>query len=79
MDKLIDHMEIVLSNLATRWRSRQATSEAEEIVRQYRAILRCMMELGYREPLDIDSELPDQYLPEEYLVRFGRKNPIHTP
>jgi hypothetical protein len=26
-----------------------------------------MIELGFREPLDTDSELPDRLMPQEYL------------
>jgi hypothetical protein len=59
-----------LSDLAALWRGRQNTPDAEMIVRQYQAILRCMIELGYHEELVVDSELPDQLMPQEYLDLF---------
>jgi hypothetical protein len=69
-DDLITQMEIKLSHLAMRWRNHKEKPEADEIVRQYQAILRCMIELGYRAELYIDSELPDRLMPKEYLDLF---------
>ena len=71
---LINEMERNLSTLAARWRSHQETSEATEIIRQYQAILRCMVELGYQDSLDVDAELPDEYLPKEYLAAHTHLN-----
>jgi hypothetical protein len=67
---LLVEMERSLSLLALRWRSRQNKPEAEEIIHQYQTILRCMIELGYHDSLDVDAELPDEYLPAEYLELF---------
>jgi len=69
-DQLLSQMEIKLSHLAMRWRGRQDTPEADSIVRHYQAILRCMIELGYHEELYVDSELPDELMPQEYLDLF---------
>lgn len=69
-EELIELMEIKLSHLAMRWRGHKDTSEADDIVRQYQAILRCMIELGYRSELYVDSELPDRLMPQEYLDLF---------
>jgi len=67
---LLSEMERTLSTLAARWRSRQDKPEAADIVRQYQAILRCMIELGYRDGLDPETELPDELLPQEYFDLF---------
>jgi len=67
---LLTEMEHSLSLLATRWRSRQNTPEAPEIIRRYQSILRCMIELGYHDSLDVGSELPDELLPQEYFDLF---------
>lgn len=67
---LLNEMERSLSILAARWRSRQYTNEADLIVQQYQAILRCMVELGFRSSLDVDAELPDEYMPSEYVDLF---------
>jgi hypothetical protein len=68
--QLLSTMEIHLSDLAALWRANKSTSEADEIVRHYQAILRCMIELGFRSPLDVDSELPTRLMPQEYLQLF---------
>lgn len=68
--QLLKSMEFKLSDLAALWRGNKATPQAETIVRQYQAILRCMVELGFREPLDTDSELPDRLMPQEYFDLF---------
>ena len=67
---LLDEMERSLSTLAARWRSRQDLPEAAAIVHQYQSILRCMVELGYHDSLDVDAELPDEDMPAEYLDLF---------
>jgi hypothetical protein len=66
--QLLDALETKLGHLAARWRGTQDPQEAQTLVRQYQAILRCMIELGYRDSLDVDAELPDEYLPAEYLT-----------
>lgn len=68
--QLIEQMEIKLSHLAMRWREYQAQPEAEEIIQQYQAMLRLMIELGFRDELYVDSELPDEFMPREYLALF---------
>lgn len=69
-EHLLTEMERSLGHLAARWRSRQHLPEAADLVRQYHAILQCMIALGYREALDPDSELPDEWLPTAYLDLF---------
>lgn len=66
--QLLDALETKLGHLAARWRGTQDPQEAQTLVRQYQAILRCMIELGYHDSLDVDAELPDEYLPAEYLT-----------
>ncbi len=63
-------MELKLSDLAALWRGNKTSPQAETIVRQYQVLLRCMIELGFREPLDADSELPNPLIPLEYLDLF---------
>jgi hypothetical protein len=72
---LLTEMERTLGRLAARWRCHQQQPEAADIVRQYQAILRCMIQLGYRESLDVDSELPDEHMPTEYLTLFPQTSP----
>jgi hypothetical protein len=69
--QIIDILETKLGHLAARWRGTENSEEADLIVRQYQAVLRCMIELGYRDALDVDAELPDEYMPVEYLDLFN--------
>jgi hypothetical protein len=68
--QLLDVLETKLGRLAARWRGTHDPKEADLIVRQYGAILRCMIELGYRVSLDVDAELPDHLMPQEYFDLF---------
>ena len=65
--QLLDALETRLGRLAARWRGSTHPAEAEAIVSQYQAVLLWMIEMGYRDALDVDAELPDEYLPNEYL------------
>lgn len=71
-EPLIQALELKLSDLAALWRGNKTSPRAETIVRQYQAVLRCMIELGFREPLDADSELPNRLMPSEYLGLFNQ-------
>jgi hypothetical protein len=68
----IGAMELKLSDLAALWRGRKDTPEADEVVRQYQAVLRCMIELGFRSSLDVDAELPNRLMPQEYSDLFKK-------
>jgi hypothetical protein len=70
--EFISAMELKLSDLAALWRGRKDTPEADGIVRQYQAVLRCMIELGFRSSLDVDAELPNRLMPQEYFDLFKR-------
>ena len=67
---LLGRMEASLAHLAMHWRGTPPPAEEQEAIRRYRAILTCMLELGLDHPLDIDSELPDELMPEAYFDRF---------
>lgn len=69
--QLLDALESRLGRLAARWRGTQDPQQAESIIRQYQSILLWMLELGYRDALDADAELPDEHLPAEYLTLHG--------
>ncbi len=65
--QLLSLLEDKVSDLASLWRGQKNTPEADQIVQTYWAVLRCMIALGFHQPLDLDSELPDRLLPQEYL------------
>jgi hypothetical protein len=55
--------ELELGRLAYAWRS----NPHDALVAQYQNTLRRMIRSGFDQPLDIDAELPDRLMPEEYL------------
>lgn len=65
--EFMETLETKLGHLAARWRGTHDEEERILLVHQYQAILRCMIELGYRSYLDVDAELPDEWMPTEYL------------
>jgi hypothetical protein len=42
---------------------------AQKVIEEYHATLTKLYELGWDAALDVDSELPDELMPEEYLKR----------
>lgn len=52
-----------LDYLAGLWRE----TKSDEVVRRYHAVLMTLLELGYREWLDIEAELPERLMPPEYF------------
>lgn len=61
--ELFEVMESKLTALVTAYRR----TNDQQVVTQYRTLLRCMLELGFTAPLDVDIELPDEMMPAEYL------------
>jgi hypothetical protein len=56
-----------LGELAGEWRATKSDTAAS----QYQAVLRTLLMLGWRGELDVDMELPDRLMPEEYLNQFN--------
>jgi len=54
-----------LAELAGEWRAHKS----EHLVRQYHAVLLCLLTLGWNGYLSPQVELPDELLPAEYLNR----------
>ncbi len=68
LDRELNDWEIKLSNLAAEWRSvYRGIDKQDEIVAEYHTILRKMYDKGWRGHLDVDSELPDRFMPDFYL------------
>jgi hypothetical protein len=71
IEPMLRNMEDSLSELAMRWRGSDSDEEAAAIARQYQVILRCMVDLGFHQSLQIEAELPDDLMPQEYLDLFA--------
>ena len=73
LDPELDALEDRLNILAGMWRGSLGNLLGQgEIVREYHAILTKLYSLGWDGVLDIDGELPDELMPDEYLRRHGR-------
>jgi hypothetical protein len=73
LDPELRRLEFYLGELAGLWRGAYGDQERQdETVQEYRAILARLYELGWDATLDIESELPEELMPEEYLRRNSR-------
>ena len=59
LTKLGDHWEML--------RDAKKFDEAAVILDHYQGLVRYMLSTGYRDYLPVDSELPDEFMPPEYL------------
>ncbi len=65
IDPELSRLESWLGELAARWRG----TWDQNIVDEYHTTMTRLYELGWDGRLDIESELPDRLMPEEYLSR----------
>jgi hypothetical protein len=70
IEPMLKNMEESLSELAMRWRGNDSDEEADAIAHNYQVILRCMIDLGFHQSLQVEAELPDELLPQEYIDLF---------
>ncbi len=67
--KAIIAIQIELAQLAAKWRNPNASAQTQkQIEDHYLTKLDQRHALGFSEPLDVDAELPDRLLPDEYLA-----------
>ena len=71
IEPMLKNMEDSLSELAMRWRGSSSDEEASVIAHHYQVILRCMIDLGFHQSLQVEAELPDDLMPQEYLDLFA--------
>jgi hypothetical protein len=70
LDPQLNALESKLCILASSWRGSWGDPlKQEEIVREYHTTMEKLYSLGWDAVLDIDCELPDRLMPEEYLRR----------
>jgi hypothetical protein len=66
MDKIVIIQETLLDKLGElvgEWRA----TKSDEVAKQYQAVLRTLLMMGWSGELDVDMELPDRLMPDEYL------------
>lgn len=71
IEPMLKNMEDSLSELAMRWRGSSSDEEAAAIAHHYQVILRCMIDLGFHQSLQVEAELPNDLMPQEYLDLFA--------
>lgn len=73
VDPVLRHLENRLADLAGEWRGvRRGVDGQDDIVREYHEIMEKLYSLGWDGILNIDDELPDRLMPEEYRRRHPR-------
>ena len=64
-------LEFLLGDLAAEWREYESPERQNEIVLEYHSVMERLDELGWDGFLDLDSELPDELLPERYRKKLN--------
>jgi hypothetical protein len=70
MDRITITQETLLDKLGElvgEWRA----TKSDEVAKEYQAVLQTLLLMGWRGELDVDMELPDRLMPEEYLNQFN--------
>ena len=62
-------LEFQLGNLAADYRMHKSPAHDKQIVKEYHDTMKKLYQLGWDAVLDIESELPDKLMPEEYRKR----------
>lgn len=63
-------LEIRLCAFAGAFRGSSDLSEQERIVHEYHAVMNKLYFLGWNGGIDLECELPEEFMPEEYLQRY---------
>ena len=64
-----------LAYLAGYWRE----TKSDVVKDRYHVVLKTLLELGYREWLDVESELPHQQMPSEYERLIQEADALKPP
>ena len=63
----LQEFEHIVCELAMHFRDARTDLERNRIVSKYQDALRKLINLGWKESLLVDCELPDRYMPTEYF------------
>ncbi|MCB8924802.1 MAG: hypothetical protein H6652_04165 [Ardenticatenaceae bacterium] len=69
LDPELRALEFHLGNLAAKYRMHKYS--AQKVIEEYHATLTKLYQLGWDAALDVESELPDELMPKEYLRRHS--------
>ena len=70
-DKEIHRLLERLAHLAKEWRA--GSRERALVVREYHEVYRQLESLGWNGSIDLEDELPDEWMPAQYLTRHPGK------
>ncbi len=76
LDPELRSLQAYLGNLAAMWRHANATLNSKrkaELVNEYHHILATLYERGWDDALDVESELPDEFMPQAYFDRAKKR------
>ena len=65
-DPSFDVLMHELGCLAGAWRK----TKNQEYVQKYQILCRALLEMGWKDELDLEALLPDQWMPQEYFERY---------
>ena len=74
----VKRLEDKLSDLAMAFRVANSASGRTEIAEKYRNIVEQLLSIGWADLLDVESELPDEYMPTGYLGLHRRSSSSDT-
>jgi hypothetical protein len=70
VDPELRELEMNLGDLAETWRGNWGNPDRQaEMVREYHATMAKLYALGWDGTIDLECELPEELMPEEYLRR----------
>lgn len=70
IDPELRRLEFLLGDLAAQWRGAYDYTEKQKaIVRQYHQVMQTLYERGWDAELDMESHLPKELMPKEYVKR----------
>lgn len=73
VDPTLRYLERQLSILAAQWRGNwEKPAKQDQIMHEYHDIMHQLWSKGWDSELDIDSELPDRLMPQEYLEKHPK-------
>ena len=75
LDPELRRLEFYIGDLAAKWRGCATLECRDRIFREYHMTMKKLYDLGWDSSLDIESELPNEFLPEEYLLRTRMQHP----
>jgi hypothetical protein len=80
LDPELRRLEENLCRLASEWRNGPRDLEwRSRVWREYQLTMDQVYSMGWDGSLDVECELPDEFMPDKYLQRYSRRGPDPRP